>query len=106
MKKTSNKADIGSVEWDVSTDAHPQIMLIFLALGLLLILTYLFKSHHANWRVQTPAFDSPNYVWVSNSPTTDQGLYFIKTGDFKGYRSTAEVLSRWNKNHILFFPKY
>ena len=91
MKKTRDKAGGRSLKWEFLTDTHPQIPLVFFALGIFLILTYLYKSHHTDWLPQKTVADIPRYVWISKSPKTDESLYLLKEGDIKGYTPTASV---------------
>ena len=91
MKKTRDKAGGRSLKWDFLTDTHPQIPLVFLALGIFLILIYLYKSHRTDWLTQKTVTDFPRYVWISKSPKTDKSLYLFKAGDIKGYTPTASV---------------
>ena len=91
MSKTSNKEESYSVELDLSTDAHPHILLIFLVLGLFLLFTYLFKNFQTVWFADKTFTDLPKYVWVSKSSATEQGLYYINNGNYNGYIPATNV---------------
>ena len=91
MKKTSNKAGFRSTKRDFPVDIHPQIPLVFFVFGIVLILTYLFKTHHNDWLPKRPVADTPSYVWVDKSPEVDQGLYLLKANDVKGYIPSTGV---------------
>jgi len=91
MKKTRHKTTNLSITGWVSKDSHPQIPQVFLALGFILIVIYLFKSYQADRFDQEPAGDTPHYVWISNASTQDQGLYLANSGQANDHAPDTDV---------------
>ena len=91
MKKNRHKtANLSLTGW-VSRDSHPQATQVFLALGFILIVIYLFKSYQANRFDQEPVGDAPHYVWVSTASTKDAGLYLADSGPASGHAPDTDV---------------
>jgi len=91
MKKTRIKTTDPTITAWLSKDTHPQIPQVFLVLGLILIVVYLFKSHQPDRSDPEPLVDTPNYVWISNSSTRDAGLYFAPPGQVDNHSPTGGV---------------
>jgi hypothetical protein len=91
MKKNRDKATNPTITGWLSKDTHPQIPQIFLALGLILIVIYLFKSHQPVRSDREQVVDTPSYVWISNSSTKDAGLYLANHGQADGHSPTGGV---------------
>jgi hypothetical protein len=85
MKKTSNKVDRYAAKWGFPDDTHPQTPLVLFIFGIVLILIYLFKTHHNDWLPKGPEADPPGYVWVDRSPDIEQGLYVLTANTARGY---------------------
>ena len=91
MKKNRDKATNPTITGWLAKDTHPQIPQVFLALGLILIAIYLFKSHQPYRSARQPVVDSPSYIWISNSSTRDAGLYVANPGQVDNHSPTGGV---------------
>ena len=91
MKKNRHKTTNLSITGWVSKDSHPQIPQVFLALGFILIVIYLFKSYQADRFDQEPVGDTPHYVWISNASTQDAGLYLVNSGQINVHAADTDV---------------
>lgn len=91
MKTNRDKAANPTITGWLSKDNHPQIPQVFLALGLILIVIYLFKSHQPDRSDREQIADPPSYVWISNSSTRDAGLYPANPGQVDGPSPTGGV---------------